>query len=220
LRLDARRGDGGLGDLQTLRLSLLQRMTVILCRVLSKLGDRVDFGRLPLLHRRQPRGRLWGLILRPALRFPKTATLVVTAGLVALAVPTLNLKTVLPGAEDISHDVPVLQAYDRVQQAFPGGADPASIVVKAPDVTAPAVRAAIDDFRAAALATGEAYEPMTVRVNPGNTVAEISLGVVGNGTDDASRQGRANASRGRRAADPRRDSRGRDLRRRLGRGGA
>jgi RND superfamily putative drug exporter len=185
-------GDGiftsfAVGTVLVVAVAVLGSLTV-LPALLSKLGDRVDFGKLPLLYRRQPRGRLWGLILRPALRFPKTATVVVTAGLVALAVPTLNLKTVLPGAEDISHDVPVLQAYDRVQQAFPGGADPASIVVKAPDVTATGVRAAIDDFRAAALATGEAYEPMTVRVNPGNTVAEIGLGVVGNGTDDASRQ--------------------------------
>ena len=38
---------------------------------------------------------------------------------------------------------PVIQTYDRMQQAFPGTALPANVVVKAPNVSAPAMQAAI-----------------------------------------------------------------------------
>lgn len=173
------------GTVLVVAVTVLGSLTV-LPALLSKLGDRVNAGKIPLLYRRQSRGRFWGLILTPALRYPKAAALVVGGGLLAVALPTMGIKTILLGAEDISHDVPVLQAYDRVQEAFPGGAEPASVVVKAPDVTAPEVQAAIDDFREAALATGQAYEPMTVEVNPDSTVAIIDIGLVGTGTDEAS----------------------------------
>lgn len=186
-------GDGiftsfAVGTVLVVAVAVLGSLTV-LPAMLSLLGDRVDAGKIPLLYRRQSRGsgRLWGAILTPALRFPKIAALVVAGGLIALAVPAASLKTVLPGAEDIAHDVPALQAYDRIGEAFPGGADPAVVALQAPDVSAPQVQAAIEDFRAAALATGEAYEPMTVRVNPDGTVAQINIGVAGNGTDDTSR---------------------------------
>ena len=36
-----------------------------------------------------------------------------------------------------------MQTYDRIQAAFPGGPLPASVVVKADDVTAPAVQQGI-----------------------------------------------------------------------------
>jgi len=173
------------GTVLVVAVAVLGSLTV-LPALLSKLGDRVDFGKLPLLYRRQSKGRLWNMVLTPALRFPKVAATIAIAGLAVLAVPAFHLNTVLPGAEDISHDLPALQTYDRVQTAFPGGADPAAIVVHAPDVTTPQVQAAIQEFRSAALATGEAFEPMVVRVNPDQTVANINIGVAGNGTDEAS----------------------------------
>jgi putative drug exporter of the RND superfamily len=175
------------GTMLVVAVAVLGSLTV-LPALLSKLGDRVDFGKLPLLYRRQSKGRLWSLVLTPALRFPKAAAVVTAGALIALAVPAFHLHTVLPGAEDIDHhNVPALQTYDRVQTAFPGGADPAAIVVHAADVTAPAVQAAIQDFRTAALATGEAFEPMVVHINPDQTVANINIGLAGNGTDAASR---------------------------------
>ena len=174
------------GTVLVVAVAVLGSLTV-LPALLSKLGDRVDFGKLPLLYRRQSKGRLWGLVLTPALRFPKAAAAVTAGALIALAVPAFHLHTVLPGAEDIDHNLPALQTYDRVQTAFPGGADPAEIIVHAPDVTTPEVQAAIQDFRTAALATGEAFEPMVVHVNPDKTVADISIGLAGSGNDDASR---------------------------------
>jgi RND superfamily putative drug exporter len=63
---------------------------------------------------------------------------------------------------------------------------PANVVVKAPDVNAPAVRAAIAGLERRALASGRMYEPITVDVNRQATVANITVPIAGNGTDAAS----------------------------------
>jgi uncharacterized membrane protein YdfJ with MMPL/SSD domain len=79
-----------------------------------------------------------------------------------------------------------MQTYDRMQQAFPGTALPATVVVKAPDVTAPAVREAIDQFEQGALVSGRAHGPITVDVNDDATVASITVPIDGTGADSRS----------------------------------
>ena len=73
-----------------------------------------------------------------------------------------------------------------MQQAFPGTALPANVVVKAPNVNAPSVRRAITRLEQRALASGQMYEPMTVDVNKDETVANITIPIAGTGTDAAS----------------------------------
>jgi RND superfamily putative drug exporter len=70
-----------------------------------------------------------------------------------------------------------------MQQAFPGAALPANVVVKAPDVKAPAVRAAIAQLEQRALASGRMHEPITVDVNQDATVANITVPIDGKGSD-------------------------------------
>ena len=96
------------------------------------------------------------------------------------------MKTVNPGVEGLPRDLQVMQSYDKIQAAFPGGNIPAVTVIKAPDVTTPEVEAAIADLQEQAIATGELMAPSNVEVNPDKTVATVTLGVQGNGTDDAS----------------------------------
>jgi RND superfamily putative drug exporter len=81
----------------------------------------------------------------------------------------------MPGPETFPRSLPAIQAYDRMQQAFPGEALPANVVVKAPDVGAPAVQSAIRRLERRALASGRAYEPITVDVNDARTVANITV---------------------------------------------
>jgi uncharacterized membrane protein YdfJ with MMPL/SSD domain len=69
---------------------------------------------------------------------------------------------------------------------FPGEADPAVAVVKAPSVDEPRVRTAIAALERRALATGRVREPVTVTVNEARTVAQIELPIDGNGADDES----------------------------------
>ena len=82
----------------------------------------------------------------------------------------------------------VIKTYKRMQVAFPGTALPANVIVKAPNVNAPAVRSAIADLERRALASGRAHEPITVDVNKAGTVANITMPIDGNGTNHASNE--------------------------------
>lgn len=73
------------------------------------------------------------------LRRPAVSATLATAVLVALALPALGMRTALPGMEDLPRDLAVMQAYDRLEAAFPGGQEPGIVAVRAADVTAPAV---------------------------------------------------------------------------------
>jgi uncharacterized membrane protein YdfJ with MMPL/SSD domain len=60
---------------------------------------------------------------------------------------------------------------------------PAMTVIKAKDVTAPPVQAAIRQLHDRALATGHLSEPSGVEVSPDRTVAVVALSIKGSGTD-------------------------------------
>jgi uncharacterized membrane protein YdfJ with MMPL/SSD domain len=153
----------------------------VLPALLSRLGDRVNRVRVPLLHRlqRPGGGGAWAWILDRVLRRPLAAALVSAGILVALALPALGMKTVVPGAEALPQDLEVVQVYNRMQRAFPGEAEPAVVVVKAPSVDEPAVAAAIDDLRVRALESGEVRKPVNVEINPSRTVARVELPIEG-----------------------------------------
>src|SRR3954452_15209474 len=73
-----------------------------------------------------------------------------------------------------------------MQEACPGTALAANVVVKGPNVNSPAVRRSIDRFEQLAVATGRVHEPITVAVNKDATVANISVPIDGKGADAAS----------------------------------
>jgi uncharacterized membrane protein YdfJ with MMPL/SSD domain len=108
----------------------------------------------------------------------------VAAGLLlVLAFPALSLKTGVPGTDTLPRDLPVMQTFDRIEAAFPGGPLPAVVAIQADDVTAPAVRTAIADLRRDALATGEMKQPVQVDVSPDKRVARVLLPLAGDGSD-------------------------------------
>jgi uncharacterized membrane protein YdfJ with MMPL/SSD domain len=130
--------------------------------------------------------RLWAAILRPSMRFPAAAAALSAGFLVLLTIPAFGMHTKLVAFSDLPSSIQAVQAYDRVQQAFPGSATPASVVVKAHDVTSPQVQAALADLRHRALATGVMKEPIRTVVNRAHTVARVDIPLVGNGTDSTS----------------------------------
>jgi len=73
-----------------------------------------------------------------------------------------------------------------MQQAFPGTALPANVVVKAPNVEAPAVRGAIAKLEQRALASGRVHKPITIDTNRGGTISNITVPNAGPGTDAGS----------------------------------
>ena len=163
-------------------VAVLGSLTV-LPALLSKLGDRVDVGKVPGLYRRESNGRFWKAVLSVVMRRPGVSAALAAGVLVVLAVPAFAMHTASPGIQDFSGDMPILHTYDRVQAAYPGGAEPVQVVVSAPDVTAGPVSAAIDEFKARALATGQMHEPMDVEVSPDRSAAVVSVGLSGSGTD-------------------------------------
>ena len=173
------------GTILVVAVAMVGSLTV-LPALLSKLGDRVDKGRIPLLHRlRSRRGgaRLWSAVLDRVLARPKLAALLATSVLVALAVPAFTLKTGVPGTDSLPRDLPVMQTFDRIEQAFPGGPLPAVVAIEAFDVTAPRVASAIEELKGRALATGQMREPVQVAVSPDRSVAQVLLPLVGDGAD-------------------------------------
>jgi uncharacterized membrane protein YdfJ with MMPL/SSD domain len=178
----------GVGTVLVVAIALLGSLTV-LPAVLSKLGDRVERGRIPLLARvgtRNGESRVWGAVIGAVMRHPFILGGAAAAALVALAIPALSLHTVDSGAQGLPHDLVVMQVYTRIQRAFPGGAGPAVVVVSARDVTRPQVTDAIAALRRTALASGRMHEPITVEASTSRRAARVLIPLDGKGTDAAS----------------------------------
>jgi uncharacterized membrane protein YdfJ with MMPL/SSD domain len=187
-------GDGtfasfGYATMMVVAVAVLGSLTV-LPALLSKLGDRVDRGRVPFvgrLSRGDGEGRIWGAVVDRVLRRPVLSAVISGGLLLALALPALQLRIATPGPEAaFPKSLDIVKTYDRMQQAFPGTALPANVVVKAPSVKAPEVRAAIQRLERRALASGQMGEPITIDVNKAATVANITVPIAGTGTDPAS----------------------------------
>jgi RND superfamily putative drug exporter len=160
----------------------------VLPAMLSWLGDRVDRVRVPLvwrLRREDGEPRVWGAILDRVLRRPVVSAVAATSVLVALAIPALTLNTAISGLDALPASLKELQSYNRVNDAFPGGATPAVVAI-AGDASDPELQAAVADLRARALASGQALEPIHVEVAPGGKALQVQIPLVGEGTDRAS----------------------------------
>ncbi len=174
------------GTMIVVAVAMLGSLTV-LPAVLSKLGDRVEKGRIPFLHRlrrHKGEGRWWAAFLDRVLRRPLVSALVAGGMLLALAVPALGLHTAQTGTEGIS--MAALEPYERLVDAFPGTPEPAIVAIKADDVKAAPVREAISELKQKALATGQMNTPIDVETNPDGTVTTVAIPLEGEGTDDAS----------------------------------
>jgi uncharacterized membrane protein YdfJ with MMPL/SSD domain len=137
-------------------------------------------------HASKGESRVWGAILTRVLKRPLVSTLIAGGLLVALCIPVLGIQFENPGFDGYSRSQPAIQTHDRLQAAFPGGAVPAMTVIRADDVTAAPVEAAIEQLHDQALATGVLSEPSHVEISPDKTVAVVALSVKGSGTDAAS----------------------------------
>ena len=183
----------GIGTMLVVAVAVLGSMT-FLPAMLSFLSEKnwLEKGRVPYVtkrrHQTKGESRVWGAVLDRVLGRPLVSTLVAGGLLVALCIPVLGIQFKDPGYDGYSRSQPVIQTYDRVQAAFPGGAVPAMTVIKAKDVTAAPVQAAIQQLHDRALATGRLSEPSAVDISPDKTVAVVALSVQGSGTDAASQR--------------------------------
>jgi len=163
------------GAMTVVLVAVIGSLTV-LPALLSKLGHRVERGRIPFLGRGRGRHQgagagAWARILTPVLRRPLLSALSATLLLALLAVPALGLKTKSMGLADLPENLPIIKTYQRIQAAFPGSSVPAVVAIQAGDVTSPEVTRAIAELRRRAVASGRMSEPIDLQVNPARTVA-------------------------------------------------
>ena len=178
----------GIATMIVVGIAMLGSLTV-LPALLSKLGPRVDKGRIPFVHRfRNDAGgsRLWRAIIRPTLRHPAIAATLAGGLLVLLALPALRLHTAQSGLESLPSSAPTVDTIKRVQDAFSNGdVAPAIVAVKA-NTDSPATMRAIGALKVQALASGQAKRPIDVEVNGSHDVARVTIPLVGSGVDTAS----------------------------------
>ncbi|MFD5441287.1 MMPL family transporter [Streptomyces tendae] len=180
----------GLASLMVVAVAMVGSVTV-LPALLSLLGERVEKGRVPFLRRRRPSGsasegsRFWTAVLKRVLAKPLLAAVVAVGALLAVAAPALGMKTQnLTLDQEFGDSLPIVQTYNRVNEAFPGGSDPAEVVVKADDINAPEVRAALADFRERAISSGASRGPVDVTTHDEQNVALVYVPLVGGSDQD------------------------------------
>ena len=175
-----------IGTMMVVAIAMLGSLTV-LPALLGRLGDKVEKGRIPFLHRlrrKDGESRFWGAILDRVLRRPVVSAVAAVAVLVALTVPAFSLNTATTGLDDIS--IPEIAPMKKYDAAFPGGNDPATVAIKADDVRAESVQNAIADLKREALATGQLKGPIEVEASRDNTVETVDITLAGSGTDATS----------------------------------
>jgi putative drug exporter of the RND superfamily len=180
----------GIGSIMVVAVAMIGSVTV-LPAVLASLGDRVETGRIPFLHRlrRNDRdSRAWGWILDKVLKRPAISAVLATGLLVVMALPAFGMHTVISGDADNSRKLEVMRTYDRMQAAFPRGQIPAVVAIEANDVTTPQIAAGTKQLGDKAFATGKLNGPLSVDVSPDKHVAMIAIPIKGDGTDALSGQ--------------------------------
>jgi RND superfamily putative drug exporter len=177
------------GTILVVAVAMVGSLTV-LPALMSKLGDRVEKGRVPLLGRlrrgRAGDSRLWGAVVDRVLRRPALASIVAGGALLALALPTLGLNTALPGLSSLPRDLPEMQTYDRIQAAFPGNPAPGVVVVQARDVRSPEVQRGVAALVERVGETPGLLSGVQTRVSPDDRVETVSVPLAGDGTDERS----------------------------------
>jgi RND superfamily putative drug exporter len=176
------------GTMLVVLVAMIGSLTV-LPALLGRLGDRVEKGRIPFVHRLRRadgEGRFWGAILDRVLRHPVAAAAASAGVLVAMALPALDIKTANPGIEDIK--IAEVEPLKKLLEAFPGGTDPARVAIRADDVRSEDIRAAVVELEKQALATGQMKQPIELEQSRDNTVAIVDIPLIGGGTDEVSKR--------------------------------
>jgi len=178
----------GLGTMLVVLVAMLGSLTV-LPALLSKLGDRVEKGRIPFLGRlRRPSGenRFWSRILTPVMRRPAVSALLAAGVLVAMAVPVLHLHTAQSGLAALPADAPTVGTLDRIQKDFTGTAQPAELAVKTDSTDSAEFKNAYLSFQSQARKSPLLKGPIHLDVDSTHTVARIDIPLAGNGVDKTS----------------------------------
>jgi uncharacterized membrane protein YdfJ with MMPL/SSD domain len=177
------------GTILVVAIAVIGSLTV-LPAVLSKLGDRVNKGRIPFLTPPQERvkreSRLWNAVLNPVLRRPAIAGTLAAGLLLVMAIPVLGLKMAVPGIDSLPQDLQVVQTYNRIQEVFPGNQIPAEVVIERGDASKAEVSRGVRELRAETARSDLFEQPVTLDVSPDRSVTDVEVPIAGDGTNDTS----------------------------------
>ncbi|MFF4590821.1 MMPL family transporter [Streptomyces sp. NPDC001388] len=179
----------GLASLMVVAVAMVGSVTV-LPALLSLLGERVEKGRIPFLRRRLRNGgdngsRFWSAVLKGVLARPVVSVVVAAGALLAIAAPAAGMKTQnLTLDQEFGDSLPIVQTYNRVNEAFPGGSEPATVVVKADDINASEVKDALARFKEQAVDSGASRGPVEIKLHDAQNVAFVYVPLVGGSDQD------------------------------------
>jgi uncharacterized membrane protein YdfJ with MMPL/SSD domain len=175
------------GTILVVAIAVIGSLTV-LPAVLSKLGDRVNKGRVPFLkpEKRTGEPRAWSWVLDRVLKRPLISAIAAVSVLVVLAIPVFHIHTADTGVDGLPRSIGIMKTYDRMQAAFPGEQFTADIVLQGDNLDKGQVQAAAQQLREIARDSDQFNEPVTIDQSPDGKVAVIEVPLAGSGSDDTS----------------------------------
>jgi RND superfamily putative drug exporter len=173
-----------LGTIAVILVSVIGSLT-FLPAMLSILGPRIDFGRVPYFGReRSEDGGIWSRIVSSVMKRPLIAAIASTVFLLVLAWPALSLRL---GTTDITafpESVDGVVAIEQLRDHWPQGSllTLDAIVTNAQD---PQVQAAIAQLQTQGLTIPGLSQPVKVTPSADGTVADVSFTMAGTENDAA-----------------------------------
>ncbi|MEU1934942.1 MMPL family transporter [Streptomyces coeruleorubidus] len=161
--------------------------------LLVKLGRRAERRALRRAERGKPArrvrggtsgGRLWNALLRPAARHPLATLCVSVVALLALVVPLAGLKITEMSRDTHSRDIPAMQVYDRLNEAFPEQRVTHQVVVRADASRSPEVGGALREVARRAAADPLFTDASRIRSSADGRTSTLELKVPYLGNSD------------------------------------
>ena len=159
--------------------------------LLALLGDRVEKLRVPWLGRRRTaadRSKVWFAVAQALVRRPVLWGGAAVLALLVMALPAMGMRLQDAGpTNSLPRSVATVDAAARMQEAFPGAASPAKVVISG-EVSRTALDRSIAQLHSQVASHADLFaEPLSVRQVDDVTVVRVPL--AGGGTDDRSNRG-------------------------------
>ncbi|MEU0647100.1 MMPL family transporter [Streptomyces umbrinus] len=180
------------GTIVVVLVAVLSSLTV-LPALLVRLGKRAERRERRRAERGKPvrsrtrgegGGRVWAALLRPANRHPVATLCVSVLALLALAAPLAGLRITEMSRDTHSREIPAMQVYDRLNEAFPERRVTHDIVVRADAGRSAEVTAALSKLAELAHADPLFTDAERIRTSDDRRVSVLELKVPHLGNSD------------------------------------
>jgi uncharacterized membrane protein YdfJ with MMPL/SSD domain len=173
-----------IGTIAVVAISVVGSLS-ILPAILSLLGPRIDFGRVPFFGRSREEGSgIWSVVVRAVMRRPVVAFLVSGGLLLAIAAPVTHLRLGQTDLSSFPRSIDSVRAVQLMNAKWPAGSTlELQVVVTTADE--PATQTAISRLSEAVLAIPGVSRPTNRVTSSTGTSALLSFTLAGNENDQA-----------------------------------